>query len=201
MIKTLLVVCLYKSKFIRFSFHFKVGKRRLTKLPKSTDHEATDAAITHRWLPKPLPRLTEIDLACFHGEKPSLRMIPKYEKFSTVCHLTSCKKAKRIIEDGGLAHEKRSFHSVLADKSCEVKGVSFVANTERNVEEFMVTSNDGESLQVKWLIGLDGDSGKFIIAFVVVLSSGNSTKLRDTSSFSGTQSLIWVQCVARGLKP
>lgn len=159
-----------------------MGKRRLTKLPVSTDHGATDAAITHCWLPKPLPRSTEIDLVCFHGEKPSLRMILKYEKFSTVCHLTSCKKAERIIEDGGLAHETRNFHSALVDKSCEVKGIGFVANTERNVEEFMVTSNDGESLQVKWLIGLGGDSGKFFIVIVVQCCCEVETLLRDTRS-------------------
>lgn len=87
----------------------------------------------------------------------------KYEKFSTVCHLTSCKKAKRIIEDEGLDQEKGNFHSPLVNKSCEVKGVGFVANTERNIEELKATSTEGESLQVKWLIGLHGDSGEFII--------------------------------------
>ena len=82
-----------------------------------------------------------------------------YEKFATVCHLTSCKKAKRIIEDGGLAQENGNFHSPLVNRLCEVKGVGFVANTESNVEELKATSTEGESLQV---IGIHGDSGEFI---------------------------------------
>ncbi|KAJ7392108.1 hypothetical protein OS493_013475 [Desmophyllum pertusum] len=130
------------------------------KLPASIDDVKTrDAAISHRWLPKPLQRSHEIDLASFHGEKPSLKLMPKYEKFSTVCHLTSCKKAKRIIEDGGLAQEKRRFYSPLANKSCEVNGVDFVANTENNLEELKSTRDENEGLQVKWMIGLLGDSG------------------------------------------
>lgn len=144
------------------------------KLPASIDDVKTrDAAISHRWLPKPLQRSHEIDLASFHGEKPSLKLMPKYEKFSTVCHLTSCKKAKRIIEDGGLAQEKRRFYSPLANKSCEVNGVGFVANTENNLEELKSTRDENEGLQVKWMIGLHGDSGELLLSCSIVRGEGN----------------------------
>lgn len=135
----------------------------MLKLPTSTDLKTTDAAISHRWLPKPLQRSTEIDLASFHREKPSLKFMTKYQKFSSVRHLTNCKKAKSIIEDGGLTQEKTAFYSPLVNKSCEVTGVGFVANTENNVKGLTSMSNEAESLQVKWLIGLHGDSGEFIV--------------------------------------
>ena len=93
--------------------------------------------------------------------------MPKYEKFSTVCHLTNLKKAKRVVEDGGLTSQIKRFHSplVTTTKSCEIKGVAFVPNTENSVEKLKSTTSDSKNLQVKWLIGIHGDSGEFIMFF------------------------------------
>ena len=119
--------------------------------------------INHRRLPKPLQRSREFDLESLHGEKPaSLKLMPKYERFSTVCHSTDLKKAKRIIEDGGITNENSRCYSPLANKLCEIKGVAFVPNTERSVEDLKSTSSNSKNLYVKWLIGTNGDSGELI---------------------------------------
>ena len=57
----------------------------------------------------------------------------KYEKFSTVCHLTSCKNARRVIEDNGIDPEIRTFDSPLAKESVKVRSVGFEANTDTNL--------------------------------------------------------------------
>ena len=56
-----------------------------------------------------------------------------YEKFSTICHLTSCKKARRVIEDNGIDQEIRTFDSPLAKESVKVRRVGFKANTDTNL--------------------------------------------------------------------
>ena len=40
-----------------------------------------------------------------------------YGKFSSICHLTSCKKAIRVIEDNGIDQEIRTFDSPLVKES------------------------------------------------------------------------------------
>lgn len=136
-------------------------KRRLLKLPTSINEREKEVAIGHRWLPKPVQRSREIDLVSLHEEIPSLKLMPKYERFSSVCHLTDFKKAKRVVGDGGLTNEKRRFYSPLVNKTSEIKGVPFVANTEGSVEG--LKSKNSENLQVKWLIGSYGDSCEFIL--------------------------------------
>ena len=59
----------------------------------------------------------------------------KYEKFSSVCHLTSCKNARRVIEDNGIDPEIRTFDSPLAKESVKVRSVGFEANTDTNLRE------------------------------------------------------------------
>ena len=53
-----------------------------------------------------------------------------YEKFSTICHLTCCKKARRVIEDNGIDQEIRTFDSPLAKESVKVRSVGFETNTD-----------------------------------------------------------------------
>ena len=53
-----------------------------------------------------------------------------YEKFSTICHLTSCKKARRVIEDNGIDQEIRTFDQALAKESVKVRSVGFETNTD-----------------------------------------------------------------------
>ena len=53
-----------------------------------------------------------------------------YEKFSKICHLTSCKKARRVIEDNGIDQEIRTFDSPLAKESVKVRSVGFETNTD-----------------------------------------------------------------------
>ena len=57
-----------------------------------------------------------------------------YEKFSTICHLTSCKKARRVIEDNGIDQEIRTFDSPLAKESVKVRSVGFETNPPRAEE-------------------------------------------------------------------
>ena len=64
--------------------------------------------------------------------------------------------------------KKNAFYSSLVNKFCEVIGVDFVANTENNVEVLKSMSTETERLQVKWRIGLQGDSDETVI-FVMVL--------------------------------
>ena len=58
-----------------------------------------------------------------------------YEKFSTIFHLTSCKNARRVIEDNGIDQEIRTFDSPLAKESVKVRSVGFEANTDTNLRE------------------------------------------------------------------
>ena len=69
---------------------------------------------------KPSRHSREIDLATFHGEEPTLKLMAYYEKFSKICHLNSCKKARRVIEDNGIDQEIRTFDSPLAKESVKV---------------------------------------------------------------------------------
>ena len=59
----------------------------------------------------------------------------KYEKLSTVCHLTSCKNARRVIEDNGIDPEIRTFDSPLAKESVKVRSVGLETNTDTNLRE------------------------------------------------------------------
>ena len=65
-----------------------------------------------------------------------------YEKFSTICHLTSCKKARRVIEDNGIDQEIRTFDSPLAKESVKVRSVGFEANTDlRGLKKILEEKN------------------------------------------------------------
>ena len=66
----------------------------------------------------------------------------KYEKFSKICHLTSCKKARRVIEDNGIDPEIRTFDSPLAKESVKVRSVGFEANTDlRGLKKILEEKN------------------------------------------------------------
>ena len=153
-----------------FSFlitYLQVQKRRLLKFGTSHD-DLTNKEITavNRWLPKPSRHLREIDLASFYGEEPTLKLMVKYEKFSTICHLTSCKKARRVIEDNGIDPEIRTFDSPLAKESVKVRSVGFEANTDTNLRELKKILEEKKRLRVKWLLNLHGDSGWCRTVFV-----------------------------------
>ena len=90
----------------------------------------------------------------------------KYEKFSSVCHLTSCKNARRVIEDNGIDPEIRTFDSPLAKESVKVRSVGFEANTDTNLRELKKILKEKKRLRVKWLLNLHGDSGWCRTVFV-----------------------------------
>ena len=145
-----------------FSFlitYLQVQKRRLLKFGRSHD-DLTNKEITavNRWLPKPSRHLREIDLASLYGEEPTLKLMVKYEKFSTICHLTSCKKVRRVIEDNSIDPEIRTFDSPLAKESVKVRSVGFETNRHQppRAEE---NPRGKKRLRVKWLLSLHGDSG------------------------------------------
>ena len=94
--------------------------------------DLTNREITavNRWLPKPSRHSREIDLATFHGEEPTLKLMAYYEKFSKICHLNSCKKARRVIEDNGIDQEIRTFDSPLAKESVKVLDLKQIQTSE-----------------------------------------------------------------------
>ena len=127
----------------------------------------------NHWLPKPSRRSREIDPASFHGEEPTLKLMAKYEKFSTVCHLTSCKNARRVIEDNGIDPEIRTFDSPLAKESVKVRSVGFKTNTDTNLRELKKILEEKKRLRVNWLLSLHGDSGRYRTVFVFLYTFGH----------------------------
>ena len=154
-----------------FSFlitYLKVQKRRLLKFATSHD-DLTKKEITavNRWLPKPSRHSREIDLATFHGEEPTLKLMANYEKFSTIFHLTSCKNARRVIEDNGIDQEIRTFDSPLAKESVKVRSECWIWNKYRHQPPRAEENPRGKKmLRVKWVLGLHGDSGWCRAVFV-----------------------------------
>ena len=108
----------------------------------------------------------------------------KYEQFSTVCHLTNCKNARRVIEDNGIDPEIRTFDSPLAKESVKVRSVGFEANTDTNLRELKKILKEKKGLRVKWLLNLHGDSGWCRTVFVF------STRSRTDGSSSSCEMII-----------
>ena len=171
-----------------FSFlitYLQVQKRRLLKFGRSHD-DLTNKEITavNRWLPKPSRHLREIDLASLYGEEPTLKLMVKYEKFSTICHLTSCKKVRRVIEDNSIDPEIRTFDSPLAKESVKVRSVGFETNTDTNLRELK------KILEEKKGCGSSGCLVFMAIQVGVELCLFFSTRSRTDGSSSSCEMII-----------
>ena len=152
-----------------FSFlitYLQVQKRRLLKFGTSHD-DLTNKEITavNRWLPKPSRHLREIDLASFYGEEPTLKLMAKYEKFSTI-DLTSSKKARRVIEDNGIDQENPNIRLASCERVRESRKC-WIWDKYRNQPPRAEENPRGKKrLRVKWLLSLHGNSGWCRTVFV-----------------------------------
>ena len=107
-----------------------------------------------------------------------------YEKFSTICHLTSCKKARRVIEDNGIDQEIRTFDSPLAKESVKVRSVGFEANTDTNLRGLK------KILEEKKCCGSSGCLVFMVIQVGVELCLFFSTRSRTDGSSSSCEMII-----------
>ena len=107
-----------------------------------------------------------------------------YEKFSTIFHLTSCKNARRVIEDNGIDKEIRTFDSPLAKESVKVRSVGFEANTDTNLRELK------KILEEKKCCGSNGYLVFMVIQVGVELCLFFSTRSRTDGSSSSCELII-----------
>ena len=128
-----------------------------------------------RWLPF-AKSTKEVKYAAFHGEEPSLKLMPKYREFNYLCYLTGLKTAKRLLEDDAVNTEHVVLRPLRAICKCakeqqKVKAVRFVPNTDDQLKATeMVRSRREPKGLVKFVIAINGDEGSCSV-FQSVLSS------------------------------
>ena len=110
----------------------------------------------------------------------------KYEKFSTVCHLTSCKNARRVIEDNGIDPEIRTFDSPLAKESVKVRSVGFEANTDTNLRELCLffstrSRTDGPCSSCEMIILRNKSRGGIIRVCMGIFTTALKKKIQSNS--------------------
>ena len=128
-----------------------------------------------RWLPF-TKSTKEVKYAAFHGEEPSLKLMPKYREFNNLCYLTGLKTAKRLLEDDAVNTEDVVLRPLRAICKCvkeqqKVKAVRFVPNTDDQLKATgMVRTRREPKGLVKFVIAINGDEGSCSV-FLSVLSS------------------------------
>ena len=133
----------------------------------------------------------------------------KYEKFSTVCHLTSCKNARRVIEDNGIDPEIRTFDSPLAKESVKVRSVGFEANTDTNLRELCLffstrSRTDGPCSSCEMIILRNKSRGGIIRVCMGIFTTALKKKIQSNShtpspSTRSSKTIYWCQ-VTGGLR-
>ena len=118
-----------------------------------------------RWLPF-AKSTKEVKYAAFHGEEPSLKLMPKYREFNNLCYLTSLKTAKRFLEDDAVNTEDvvlrplRAIGCKCVKEQQKVKAVRFVPNTDDQLKATgMVRTRREPKGLVKFVIAIQGDEG------------------------------------------
>ena len=117
-----------------------------------------------RWLPF-AKSTKEVKYAAFHGEEPSLKLMPKYREFNNLCYLTGLKSAKRLLEDDAVNTEHVVLRPLRAICKCakeqqQVKAVRFVPNTDDQLKATgMVRTRREPKGLVKFVIAINGDEG------------------------------------------
>ena len=128
-----------------------------------------------RWLPF-AKSTKEVKYAAFHGEEPSLKLMPKYREFNNLCYLTGLKTAKRLLEDDAVNTEDVVLRPLRAICKCakeqqQVKAVRFMPNTDDQLKATgMVRTRREPKGLVKFVIAIQGDEGSCSV-FQSVLSS------------------------------
>ena len=107
----------------------------------------------------------QLKFSALHDESNSVNShstsMANYLEFTTVCHVTDLKQARRILEDDVIPTERQLLPQWLETKRVRSSVIRLVPNTEEQVEAAMLAGDDcpGRARDVKFVLGLRGDEG------------------------------------------